>query len=474
MKWYDKRDMRQLWGFGKTIVGVSMTLGLFVASSAAADRISSPNYIINGNAGGSFGGQLSSTNYKMSAIGGETVVGNGASGSYIIDQQGGSDPAVPSMSLAVQPSGLVAYYPLDENTGTTTADASQYQHNGTLKTTAAWDANGKLGSAIDINGSTVSSLGDGSVNIPDNANLPTGSQMTFEAWVNCDDPNMSNIKTIASQWNPGVSESWKISAGYGRIWVYIQPTLTGGGSNYVPTSDTAFNTAATWRHVVVVYDGSQAQVDRVKIYIDGTRAAIVGSTNTMPASLQDSSAPFSIGSQNGTTNSFPGLIDHVKLFNRALSPSEVTAEYGAQNTGTAAGLSLGTIIAGSTTSLVDAMVRTNVPGYDLSIQQDHDLQNGANSIPAVSGSISSPAAWNESITKGLGFTLTGAPTLDGKWNSGGSYAGIPSSATTFYSGSGHVNGVVDVVNLRLRLDTSIYQTPGNYANSITYTGTMIP
>jgi hypothetical protein len=120
------------------------------------------------------------------------------------------------------------------------------------------------------------------------------------------------------------------------------------------------------------------------------------------------------------------------------------------------------------------MVRTNVPGYDLSIQQDHDLQNGANSIPAVSGSISSPAAWNESITKGLGFTLTGAPTLDGKWNSGGSYAGIPSSATTFYSGSGHVNGVVDVVNLRLRLDTSIYQTPGNYANSITYTGTMIP
>ena len=102
------------------------------------------------------------------------------------------------------------------------------------------------------------------------------------------------------------------------------------------------------------------------------------------------------------------------------------------------------------------------------------MQNGANFIPAVSGSIASPVTWSEGVTKGFGFTLTGAPTLDSKWNSGAKYAAMPSSSTTFYSGTGNINGVVDVISMRLRLDIAASQSIGTYNNTITYTGTITP
>lgn len=467
-------------------IGVSMLVALFLGSSAAADRLSSPSYIINGNAGGSFGGQLSSTNYKMTTIGGETVVGNGSSGSYIIDQQSNNGSLTSSMNLAVQPSGLVAYYPMDENTGTTTADASQYQHDGTLSTNvaASWNAIGKLGSAISMNGE-VSNYGQwqgtGGVHVPDNSNLPSGTAMTVEAWLkqNEDLPNNQD-RAIADQWyisnaDPALdSPSWSFGTGSGgilRAGIANSPTDLGGTT--VSTAAGAF-AYGVWQHVVMVYDGSQQPAARVKFYVNGNFVSSTVSGNPVATSLQNSTADFIIGAWADIYEVMNGSIDHVKLFNRALNPAEVAAEYSAQNAGVTAGLTLGTITNGSTTSQVDAIVRTDVSSYNLSVQQDHNLQSGSNTIPAVGGSINSPQAWSEGVTKGLGFTLTGAPTLDSKWSSGASYAAVPSSATTFYSGSGHVSGAVDVVNLRLRLDTSSSQPAGNYANNITYTGTMIP
>jgi hypothetical protein len=452
-----------------TGMGISLFVAMSLVSSATADRLTSPNYIINGNLGGSFGGSLSSSNYKMSAIGGETVVGAGAGGSYIIDQQTDTSSIVPSMNLAVQPGGLAAYYPLDENTGTTTADASSHQHNGSLSSPAAWYASGKLGSAVDMNGS-------GAVLVPDNSDLPSATAMTVEAWVN--QAASGANQTIASHWDyhgdGSGSGSWALQTGpSNNLRIFVADSQGDLGNNYVDTATNTWNNFGSWHHVVMTYDGTQAQSAKVKVYVDG---ALVGSTayGTLPGTLQNSSGALSIGSFPGLGRSMGGAIDQVKLFNRALSSAEVSAEYAAQNSGISAGLTLGTITNGSTMSLVDAIVRTNAASYNLSVQQDHDLQSGSNTIPAISGSINSPQAWNEGVTKGLGFTLTGAPTLDSRWSSGGSYAAVPAAATTFYSGSGHVNGAVDVVNLKLRLDTSSTQPAGSYANSITYTGTTLP
>jgi hypothetical protein len=463
---------------GKTgqIIGSALVVVLmFCVSSVMAETISSPSYKINGNLGGSFGGQASSTSYSMTSIGGEAVVGSGSSGSYIIDQQQTSSTAQ-TMQLGVQPSGLVAYYPMDENTGTATADASQYQHDGTLNGTAGWYTGGKLGSAVDMNGAT-DSTGTSAVLVSDNNNLPAGNPMTVEAWVR--QSAWYSNQAIASHWkydfdNPQMSASWALQTGLSNnLRVFIADSQTDVGANYIDTDTGTWNSFNTWRHVVMVYDGSQAQANKVKVYIDGTLA---GSTayGTLPSTLQDSTGSFSIGSFPGLGRAMTGAIDHVKLFNRALTSDEITAEYGAQNAGIATGLTLGTLTGSSTTSLVDAIIRTNATSYNLAIQQDHDLQSGVDTIPAIGGSIGSPLTWSEGVTKGLGFTLTGAPTLDSKWNSGAKYAAVPSASTTFYDGTGHVNGTIDVINLRLRLDAPAAQTLGTYANTITYTGTIVP
>ena len=443
-------------------------------SSVSAETITSPSYKIDGNFGGSFGGQINSTNYKMSSIGGEAVVGNGASGSYIIDQQQTSS-TVQTMQLSVQPGGLVGYYPLDENTGTTTADFSQYQNDGTFNESAAWYASGKIGSAISVEGAANP---NSAIHVPDNANLPSGNAMTVEAWVNQDAWEAN--QAIATHWlynnadPPARSGSWALQTGTNNnLRVFIADSQSDAGDNYVDTAANTWNSFDTWRHVAMVYDGTQTQANKVKVYIDGV---LVSSTayGTLPSSLQNSSGVFSIGSFPGLGRALYGGIDQVKLFNRALTAAEITAEYQAQNAGVATGLSLGTLTTASTTALADAVVRTNATDYSLAAQQDHDLQNGANFIPAVSGSIASPVTWSEGVTKGFGFTLTGAPTLDSKWNSGAKYAAMPSSSTTFYSGTGNINGVVDVISMRLRLDIAASQSIGTYNNTITYTGTITP
>lgn len=452
------------------IIGIALAVVIvFCASSVMAETITSPSYKINGNFGGSFGGQTNSTNYKMTSIGGEAIVGNGSSGSYIIDQQQ-SSASVQTMQLGVQPSGLVAYYPLDENTGTTTADASQYQNNGSLTGSAVWNSSGKIGSSVDINGPVSSqSGGGGSVEVLDNSQISFGSQMTFEAWVNSRDSSIT--KYIATQIEG--TNSWGIRQLGRDISVIAFATPTEGITNTVYTNSDVL-TSNTWHHVAFVYDGSLVQADRIKIYVDGVRKSGTVS-GTIPSALAESSAKMRLGVQAGGNGVFNGYIDHVKLFNRPLSGTEILAEYTAQSAGVATGLALGTETNESKVSLVDAIVRTNVSGYNLAIQQDHDLQNGANTIPAISGgSIASPMNWSDGVTKGFGFTLINAPNLDSKWGSGASYAALPSSATTFYTNTGHVDGTVDVVNVRLRLDTDTSQPIGSYTNNLTYTGTMIP
>jgi hypothetical protein len=404
----------------------------------------------------------------MTSIGGETVIGQGKSASYIMDQQ---QTAASTMQLAVQPTGLVAYYPLDENTGTTVADASRYQNNGTLNSPASWNASGKIGSAVNMNGTT-DSAGTGAVLVSNNANLPTGSAMTVELWAN--QSQWVTNQAFASQWNYSTSGSWAVQTGASNnLRIYIAGSQTDTGTNYVDTTSGTWNSFNVWRHVVMTFDGSQAAASRVKVYIDGVQAGTTV-TGTIPASLQSSTGAFSIGSFPGLGRALTGSVDQVKLFNRALSLGEVTAEYNGQSAGTPGGLALGTIAGSSTTSSVDAIVRTNVSSYTIAVNQNHDLQSGVNTIPAIGSTISSPAAWVEGTTHGLGFTVTSAPILDSKWGSGNNYAAIPTTGTTFYSGSSHSSSVVDVINFQLRAGTATTQSSGNYSNTVTYTGTTIP
>jgi hypothetical protein len=153
-------------------------------------------------------------------------------------------------------------------------------------------------------------------------------------------------------------------------------------------------------------------------------------------------------------------------------------EKGIQLTNLTPSVSFGSLTSGaSQTVTLSYQILTDSSGYDLSISQDHDLQTGANTIPAIaSGDITTPALWAESTTKGLGLTITSAPNIPAKWgtNPGYKYAAIPGSPTTLYTSSGYTPGATDSLSFQGRVDVIGGQAVGSYSNTVTITATTTP
>jgi hypothetical protein len=133
----------------------------------------------------------------------------------------------------------------------------------------------------------------------------------------------------------------------------------------------------------------------------------------------------------------------------------------------------------------DVVAESNTPSYNLSIQQDHNLQitDASATIPSVSGTTASPLSWSEGTTTGLGYSVASAPVLQTKWATGTKFAAIPTSAITFYDGTGGAPdtismrlrlGVSSPISMRLRLGVSSQQKAGDYSNLVTISGTITP
>ena len=437
-----------------TITVLSLALTVLFFDTATADRYSSTSYIIDASVMSAVGGAQSSTSYRLTSSGGEAIVGNGLAGSYKLGF-GYVSELEKSLLLTVQPSGLVAAYQLDESTGTGTYDSSYYRVTGSLVNAPTWAA-GKLGGGVQFNGSTQA------INVGNPAHLQLSSKGTLSAWVKTSTATgTQGLVTKASNFWMGLSA--------GRPAMYDWPT---GVTCTDLTTSLADN---TWHHMALTLDSGVT--DGSTIYVDG----IAKKTCTWTPQGQSGAVALASVSTGVSTYShfLNGTMDHVKIFNRILSPEEIAAERSAQNGGTPSGLTLGTITPNtSNTALADIIVQTDSGGYTLAVNQNNDLTSGAYTIPAISGSIASPASWSEGTTKGLGFTLTAtnATAIPGTWSGGSSYAPLPGTATSFYTRTGTQAAVGDYITMRLRADVAASQptTSGSYSNIMTITGTMTP
>lgn len=431
-------------------VFLSLVGGFFL--SASAERFTGGSYTIDASViGNSFGGDTSGGSYKLTSSGGESIIGQGAGGSYKLGS-GYVAQLENSLELAVQPGNLVAYYGLDEPSGTFTRDGSVNGFNGTTVGTAS--VAGKVGQAYDFDG------GSGTiVTVPDNNTLDQTADFTVSAWIK---PGISTQGTLARI----VAKTGNYFLAYDAAGTKMQ-FIVYCSAQTTATSTTNLTNTANWYHLAGTRVGNT-----MTLYVNG----VSEHQATCSAGGVATTNPFELGNSSGTPQPYDGLIDEVKLYSRGLSANEIKAEYDAGTAGNESGLSFATsIIAGtSQTSNFDVAVLSDAKGYSLSASQNQNLTKGGDSIPGVSGSIASPVSWSEGSTKGLGFTLfgTNATSIDGKWGSGGSYAAFPGSATTFYTRVGQ--GTKDVVNMRLRLDVNSTQTNGLYTNVLTTTGTITP
>lgn len=456
------------------VLALSVIVGVVQVSTSyvQAQKSSSTDYGLNSIIDGSFGGRQASTNYALQSTGGEPIVGSGAGGSYKLTE-GYTAQLNKSLQLNVQPNGLVGYWPLDDVIPNAMAiDASANSNNGTYSVASISKA-AKVGTGWgDTNANQ-------SITIPDSPSFPTSSAMTISGWF----LRSSNTlpRTIMSKWDfttsPSTHGSWRLdtSQSAAQLRLYVRNGVD-NATNYVDTTNASI-ASDTWYHVAVVYDGSQSNANRVTFYLNGVKL-LTSVTGTVATSIASSSDPAVIGNTTGIGGiGWSGALDEMKLYNRVLSPNGAKAEYDAGIAGIPAGLSLNSVTPGlSQSSAVDAIVKTDAAGYTIGVSQNQNLTSGSYTVPPVSGLIASPVAWNEGITKGLGFSLYGttATAIPVKWNSGNSYAALPTSSTSFYTRTGLSGGIKDVINMRLRLDVANSQASGAYTNQATFTGTMTP
>lgn len=168
--------------------------------------------------------------------------------------------------------------------------------------------------------------------VPDSNSLDLVSNFTLEAWV--------NPSRIVNQEQAVISKPRR-SDGTG-IELRTFGKGLGVGFNNDPGNGTGINLVFgggqtlelnTWHHIAATYDGTVAYV-----YIDGVSVG----TNKFSAKLLNSSAPLTIGQKNPPggplVGSFLGLIDEVRVWNRALTQTEIQTDMSLRLTGQEPGL----------------------------------------------------------------------------------------------------------------------------------------
>jgi len=229
-------------------------------------------------------------------------------------RDGGTDfarfEAGTNLSLWTSASGLVGYWSFDEGAGTTARDLSGRGNTGTLVNNPTW-VEGRVGRALSF---------DGVDDFVEIGNRPIlnfhGTQpFTIEAWVR---PAVANHGgSILNRYNGGIVGNYKFRLSAARLFISRQT------SPYISLIGDTTLIANTWHHVVGTYNGNH-----MSLFVNGSSNAIPITSG----SVSDSVIRVLIGASlhmNNPVHFFNGLIDEVRIHNRALTEAEIRTIFNA-------------------------------------------------------------------------------------------------------------------------------------------------
>ena len=292
--------------------------------SASTDNVGVAKYSVHRSstsgftaAAGNKVGESTSTSFTNTGLAAGTyyyrVIALDAAG----NDSASSGEASAAATAAALPAGLVAAYSFNEGAGTAVADASGSGNAGTVAN-AAWVA-GKNGGALSFNGTNAK------VTVPNSSSLQLTSQATFEMWVKPE--AVGSWRTLLlKQRDGGASYSMYSSNTSGN-------PLGAHGTSAVGSSALPLS---VWSHLAFTDDGTT-----MRLYVNGVQVAM----RTDPAVPVLDALPLWIG---GTSwgEYFHGVIDDVRIYNRALTAAEVAADMNAPVGGAGPG---GTVAIGNYT-----------------------------------------------------------------------------------------------------------------------------
>jgi len=203
---------------------------------------------------------------------------------------------------------LVAYWPFDNDI----LDKSGNGNNGTNY--GATFVPGKINQSLNFDGI------NNYVEVADSTSLDITNQITVEGWIKLN--SFSQRSTIAGRWrdiNDINERGYLLTVSTdGSPMFYISTT----GANYPKAGASPLSTGQ-WYHLIGTYDGVN-----IKLYVNG----VLSATTPQVGNIYLNNESLLIGANDGwggTTRKFTnGLIDEVKIYNRALSSQEILEHYG--------------------------------------------------------------------------------------------------------------------------------------------------
>ena len=202
--------------------------------------------------------------------------------------------------------GLVGCWSFDEGDGNAVKDSSKSGHDGAIS--GAKRVKGVVGSALEFNGvsdfANVSSPGSGLVD----------KAVSVEAW----------IQSAGNNVNANLVFAGPESLDYG-IWIqggrFFAGIWNSDGAQYSVVSPSG-PTPGQWYHVAMTCDFNTDKT--VKLYIDGK---LISTSPAVGTAIRSAHTTIDIGGRTPNASYFNGIIDDVKIYNRALSEEEIRKPY---------------------------------------------------------------------------------------------------------------------------------------------------
>jgi len=223
------------------------------------------------------------------------------------------DKASEGNTEAASSEGPIMDLKFDEGKGGVVIDSSNYGNNGIVHN-AKW-LSGKFGSALQFNGV------DSYVQIPDSPSLDLTGDMTIELW--------TMPGALQVEWADILSKHTTNIGGFALEQKYRETNeytfaWSTNGVNWACGSitDSVSLTPNVWQHIAVSKSGST-----VTYYLDGKEAAYCRGNF---AGTSKNTLDLTIGKWSTGARYYNGIIDEVRIYNRALSAQEINAQYQSQ------------------------------------------------------------------------------------------------------------------------------------------------
>lgn len=202
-----------------------------------------------------------------------------------------------------------AHWKLDETSGTSAADATGSGHTGTVTGTATW-ASAVRNNGFSFNGATRIQA-SGLISSPTNFTVACWANVTASSTAGADAISLGDYITLRPH---QVSGNGPTVTFYRGSSAYVQAQLA--SSSYV---------GAGWHHFAGTFDDAS---NSLKLYVDGVLVSTVTTTYSVSWSGLGTNTVLGSHGNGGTGYWLTGAIDDARVYDRALSASEIAELYG--------------------------------------------------------------------------------------------------------------------------------------------------